>query len=158
MHSPIHLRPAEFSFFCANAEPLDRWIPRVFHSEMDPSNHTKITNSEARSLSLMMRKACRRNKTAAHCLSNNSLIKAIMELRYLKAKNSKIALLRKQKQSRRKPESSLPFRFALTYAGFVERSSRPELDSNLWTRKKRRLLLRFILHQEFNLTCHLKTK
>ena len=87
-------------------------IPRVFHSEMDPSNHTKITNStnsEARSQSLMMRKACRRNKTAAHCLSNNSLIKAIMELRYLKAKNSKIALLRKQKQSRRKPEISLPY-------------------------------------------------
>ena len=41
-------------------------IPRVFHSEMDPSNHTKITNSEARSLSLMMRMVCRRNKTAAH--------------------------------------------------------------------------------------------
>ena len=41
-------------------------IPRVFHSEMDPSNHTKITNSEARSQSLMMRMASLRNKTAAH--------------------------------------------------------------------------------------------
>ncbi len=41
-------------------------IPRVFRSEMDPSNHTKITNSEAWSLSLMTRMACRRNKTAAH--------------------------------------------------------------------------------------------
>ena len=43
-------------------------IPRVFHSEMDPSNHTKITNSEARSQSLMMRMVCRRIKTAAHRL------------------------------------------------------------------------------------------
>ena len=97
---------------------VGQMIPRVFHSEMDPSNHTKITNStnsEARSQSLMMRKACRRNKTAAHCLSNNSLIKAIMELLYLKAKNSKIALLRKQKLSRKNPISLYPVRFALTY-------------------------------------------
>ncbi|WP_410101910.1 hypothetical protein, partial [Sutterella wadsworthensis] len=47
---------------------VGQMIPRVFHSEMDPSNHTKITNSETWSLSLLTRMACRRNKTATHRL------------------------------------------------------------------------------------------
>ena len=52
---------------------------------MDPSNHTKITNSETWSLSLLTRMACRRNETATNRLPNNSLTKAFMQLRYLKA-------------------------------------------------------------------------
>ena len=39
----------------------------------------------AQSLRLMMRMACRRNETAANRLPNNSLTKAFMQLRYLKA-------------------------------------------------------------------------
>ena len=72
-------------FLLRQCRTVGQMIPRVFHSEMDPSNHTKITNSEARSQSLMMRMACRRNETATNRLPNNSLTKAFMQLRYLKA-------------------------------------------------------------------------
>ncbi|WP_417200931.1 hypothetical protein [Sutterella wadsworthensis] len=39
----------------------------------------------AQSLRLMMRMVCRRNETATNRLPNNSLTKAFMQLRYLKA-------------------------------------------------------------------------
>ena len=61
----------------------------------------------AQSLRLMMRMACRRNETATNRLPNNSLTKAFMQLRYLKAINQLIATLGKQKRSRRKSEISL---------------------------------------------------
>ena len=62
----------------------------------------------AQSLRLMMRMAGRRNKTATKRLPNNSLTKAFLLLRYLKANKATDRNARGKNRSRRKSEISLP--------------------------------------------------